>query len=289
MRRSLRRPPALLAISAVTAGVLAITASAGARDLYVNEYTTPAVDRVDPSTGHVHQIASGAPLTSASYLTFMSNGNIAVTDENLPGIFTVKPNNGHIHLLTDKKLLGPYDLDTDPKGNLIVANYGSTNGQKIVRVNPKTGHVKVLSRGPWLGDPYSVQVDPHDGTIYVLDSGGAVDRLKSDGTLKTIASGPPFSTDLWGFARSPDGTLFVTDDASHSLLRVNPKTGGVHTVAATGIGNDPFGVVAPSNKVVYTTDYGTGSVFRVKVATGHVSPVVTGLPPLIGIEVAPRG
>jgi streptogramin lyase len=274
-------------VAAATACLVAVP-SAGARDLYVTEYTTPGVVRVDPSTGQVDPVASGAPLGSASYLTVMANGNLAVTDENRPGLFTVKPGNGHIQLLTDDKLVGPYGLDTGPDGNLIVADYGSTAGtSRVFRIDPKSGHVHTLSRGPWRQYAYGVQVDPHTGTIYVLDSGGAVDRIRSNGSLKKVAAGGVLDNDAWGFARSPNGMLYVTEQGNGSLVSVNPKSRAVHTVA-TGLGADPYGAVAASNKVVYTTDYSSGTVFRVNVDTGHVSTAASGIVAPIGIDLAPK-
>jgi streptogramin lyase len=288
MRTTLRGVRRSVAVAAV-AGFLFAAPSAGARDLFVTEYGTPAIDRVNPSTGQVQTVASGDPLGNASYLTFMANGNLAVTDENLPGLFTVKPSSGHIHLLTDDKLVGPYGLDTDPDGNLIVADYGSDpDTSKVFRIDPKTGHVHTLARGPWRQYAYGVQVDPHTRTIYVLDSGGAVDRIRSNGSLKKVAAGGVLNNEAWGFARSPNGMLYVTEQTTGSLVSVNPKTGAVHTVVTTGLGSSPYGAVAVSNKLVYTTDYSSGTVFRVNVATGQVSPVASGIAGPIGIDAAPK-
>jgi DNA-binding beta-propeller fold protein YncE len=155
----------------------------------------------------------------------------------------------------------------------------------VVRIS-KSGHVHVISSVPWLGSVYGIAVDRSTGTIFVLDSGGAVDRISPSGHLSTLASGPPFSNGLWAIARAPDGTLCVTDAAKEQLDRVNPKTGAVHKVTSLP-GIEPFGVVAASNTILYTTDFGAGTISRVNVKTRHVAPVASGLTDPIGIAVQP--
>ena len=286
------REVTIAALLVVAAAALMLAPSAGASvRLAVTQYGyltgTPTISRVNPSTGSVHTVASGSPLTSASYLTFEDNGNLAVTDENLPGIFTVKPGSGSIHKLGGGSLDGPYGIDTDPHGNLIVAVYGDgihPKTARVVRVNPKTGDVHKIIAGGWLADPQGVAVNPHTGAIYVVDYGGAVDRLTPSGHRSTIASGAPFSAP-WGITRAPDGTLYVNDDGDNTLYRVNPKTGGVHSVAA--LGSQAYGVVAASNRTAYATDFGTGTVSRVNLKTGDVTPAASGLNRPIGITVEP--
>jgi streptogramin lyase len=281
-------------IRAAVAGMLALLsalalapgAQAKSGDLIVAQHTPPALLRMNPMIGNAHTLASGPTgAATACYLTFEPNGRIAVTDEFNAKIWIANPSTGksHVLALSGAAVRNPYGIDTDVKGNLIVADYGKS---RVVRVSAKTGHVHVLTSGPWLGVPYGVAVDRHTGTIYVLDSGGAVDRLSPSGHLSTLASGPPLSTGLWAIARGPDGTLYVTDADKHQLDRVNPKTGVVHKVA-TLPGSLPYGVAAASNRIVYTTDFGAGTVSRVNVKTGHVAPVASGLSSPLGIAVQP--
>ena len=284
----------ILAVSfAVAAVVLGLPPSAAARlHLVVTQYGyltgTPKVSRVNPRTGHVRTIASGSPLTSASYLTFEPNGKIAVTDENLPGIFVVNPRTGRIRQLAGAGLEGPYGIDTNPRGNLIVAEYGSNDPatRRVIRVNRKTGALHTIKAGGWLGSPLNVAVNPHTGTIFVVDDGGAIDRLSPSGHRSTLASEPPFSS-LSAIARARHGTLFVTDSSKDKLFRVNPQTGAVRAVAS-GLGADPYGVTAAPRGKVYTTDYAGGTVNRVNPRTGNVRPIASGLDRPIGITVEPK-
>jgi streptogramin lyase len=268
---------------AVVALSLAGSAAAKPGDLIVNQYTVPEVSRVNPHTGHVSTITSGPPISSASYVTVGVGGRLFVTDENLPGLFAVNPTSGSQHQIASAGLDGPYGLDADPRGNLVVGDYGVN---QVLRVNRRTGSVHAITSGSWLGYPYGVAIDPHTGVIFVVDSGGAVDRVTPGGHRSTLASGPPFSSQLYATARSPNGTLFVTDSGTSTLFRVNPRTAAVHPVAA-GIGGSPYGVTVGLDGKVYTTDYSGGTVTRVNPATGNVSPVAGGLMAPIGITVQP--
>jgi streptogramin lyase len=277
---------ALLGVLALAWGALALAPGAQAKsgDLVVTQYTPPALVSVNPLTGHAHTLASGpAGITNASYLAFEPNGHIAVTDEQSGNIWIVKPSTGQAHVLalSGAPISNPFGIDTDAQGNLIVADYGR---QRVVRIS-KTGHVQVLSKGPWVGSVYGIAVDRRHGKIFVL-SNGAVYQLSPTGHRSKLASGPPLSNGLWAIARSPDGTLYVTDANNDQLDRVNPKTGAAHVVASLP-GLAPYGVVAASNRIVYTTDISDGTISRVDVTTGHVAPVASGLTTPIGIAVQP--
>lgn len=273
----------------MAAAALAFAGPASAKpgDLIVNEYGAGAVVRVDPHNGHVSPLTSGPPITSASYVAVGLGGQLAVTDENLPGIFTVNPRTGAEHQLASSGLSGPYGIDADPKGNWIVAEYGTMDPatRKVIKVNRRTGGIHTIKAGGWLAYPYGVAIDPHTGTIFVLDSGGAVDRLTPSGHRSTLASGAPLSTELWAIARAPDGTLFVTDNSTEQLYRINPRTGGVHLVAS-GLGSEPFGVTVGLDGKVYTTDLSVGTVNRVNPDTGNVTQVAP-LSGALGIAVQP--
>jgi streptogramin lyase len=278
----------LSAILAVALGALVLAPGAQAKsgDLVVAQLTPPALVGVNPQTGHADTLATGpSGVSRACYLAFEPNGRIAVTDEN-GKIWIANSSTGAAHVLavSGAAIESPYGIAADGKGNLIVADYGKN---RVVRVS-KTGDVSVLSprHHHWLGFVQGVAVDPHTGTIYVLDTGGAVDRLSPSGHLSTLASGSPFSNGLWTITRGPDGTLYVTDASKHQLDRVNPKNGAVHKVASLP-GSQPYGVAAASNKIVYTTDINAGTVSRINVKTGHVAPVATGLTEPIGIAVQP--
>ncbi|EOD38772.1 hypothetical protein EMIHUDRAFT_224182 [Emiliania huxleyi CCMP1516] len=136
--------------------------------------------------------------------------------------------------------------------------------------------------------------------LYNTDSGGNKLRLVEvdTGELTSLAgSGEAGDADgvrgaaqfhnPTGVAISPDGSaLFVADNRSHKIRRVEVATGAVATLAGSGDADDADGVgdaahfsypsavaISPDGGALFVTDSGNHKIRRVEVATGSVTTV----------------
>ena len=98
-----------------------------------------------------------------------------------------------------------------------------------------------------LHDPFGITRGP-DGLIYVCEfNGHAVRRIAADGTITTVAGNgrPGFSGDGGPATTAslnkpheirfgPDGALYIADMSTHTIRRVDMKSGLISTFAGTG-------------------------------------------------------
>ncbi len=87
------------------------------------------------------------------------------------------------------------------------------------------------------------------GDVYVADEDalggdGVIFRIAATGGDATsIASSPVLLTNPGGMAMDANGQLLVADYESDSVIRVNPSTGHLSTIAGGGELMDPYVVV----------------------------------------------
>jgi glucose/arabinose dehydrogenase len=111
--------------------------------------------------------------------------------------------------------------------------------------------------GPRLGagglsDPFGVAVAA-DGAVFVTDgTGGRVFRIGTDGRTTRVAEGLDMPSAV---AVLPDGALAVANTGASTIVRVDPATGAVTTLAGGGGELDaPVGVAAAPDGTVYVAD-----------------------------------
>ena len=129
----------------------------------------------------------------------------------------------------------PRALDLDPQGNLYLATRG---GNTVYRIDPKAGkiyHLAGTGQSGYTGD------------------GGPAKEAK--------LSGPK------GISWSRDGGVYIADTESHTIRRIDLKTGVIATVIGTGQRGDgpegdplqcklnrPHGIFVAKNGLVYVGD-----------------------------------
>lgn len=115
-----------------------------------------------------------------------------------------------------------------------------------------------------LGDPYGIAVAT-DGTVYFSDGEtGLIWRLNQDETLAIIAENLNTPS---GLALAPDGTLVVADTGSHTIKRIDVRSGRIATIAgaenhagfADGNGvealfDGPIGVAVDQKGTIFVAD-----------------------------------
>jgi DNA-binding beta-propeller fold protein YncE len=190
------------------------------------------------------------------------------------------------------QLRQPHSIAFDPQGRLLICDIGNL---RIRRVDLETGAIETWAgtgerkptpdgapiAGTPLNGPRAITVDP-DGNLYlVLREGNAVYRMDpragkifhiagtgetgydGDGGPAKLArlSGPK------GVAWAPGGSLYLADTESHTIRRIDLKSGTITTVIGTGQRGDgpdgdarqcrlsrPHGIFVGSTGAVYVAD-----------------------------------
>ncbi|MEO7650380.1 MAG: hypothetical protein ABIZ80_07915, partial [Bryobacteraceae bacterium] len=130
---------------------------------------------------------------------------------------------------------GPRAIDLDSKGNLYVA---LREGNQVLRIDPKEKRIHHIAGTGEKG--------------YTGDGGPAKDAK---------LNGPK------GIAYAPDGSVYIADTESHTIRRIDLKSGVITTVAGSGERGDgpdgdplrcktnrPHGIFIDKNGVVYVGD-----------------------------------
>jgi len=190
------------------------------------------------------------------------------------------------------QLRQPHSIAFDAEGRLLICDIGNL---RIRRVDLETGTIETWAgtgerkptpdgapiAGTPLNGPRAITVDP-DGNLYlVLREGNAVYRMDpragrifhiagtgetgydGDGGPAKLArlSGPK------GVAWAPGGSLYLADTESHTIRRIDLKSGTIATVAGTGQRGDgpdgdarqcrlarPHGIFVSGTGAVYVSD-----------------------------------
>jgi DNA-binding beta-propeller fold protein YncE len=190
------------------------------------------------------------------------------------------------------QLRQPHSIAFDPQGRLLICDIGNL---RIRRVDLATGLIETWAgtgerkptpdgapiTGTPLNGPRAITSDP-DGNLYlVLREGNAVYRIDTRagriyhlaGTGETGYSGdggPAKSARLSGpkgVAWAPGGSLYLADTESHTIRRIDLKSGIIYTVIGTGQRGDgpdgdarqcrlsrPHGIFVDGDGSVYVAD-----------------------------------
>jgi sugar lactone lactonase YvrE len=98
-------------------------------------------------------------------------------------------------------------------------------------------------------------------------------------TIKTVPLGAPY-----GMAFMPDGSLAVADYKNNALVRLAAGESRDKTTVTSAL-NGPVGVAAAGAKAVYVSEYGAGTVARIRLADGARTEIKAGLEKPEGLAV----
>jgi sugar lactone lactonase YvrE len=161
----------------------------------------------------------------------------------------------------------PHSIAFDPQGRLLICDIGN---HRVRRVDLKTGMMETWLgtgeksatpdgapfQGTAVNGPRAIDLDPQGNLYLALREGNAISRVDiaagrfrhlagtgekgydGDGgdARKAKLNGPK------GIAWSPDGGVYIADTESHTIRRIDLKSGVITTVAGTGQrGNGPDG------------------------------------------------
>ena len=191
------------------------------------------------------------------------------------------------------QLRQPHSIAIDPGGAfLYIADIGN---HRIRRVDLKTGRIDTFAgtgerkptpdgaplQGTPLNGPRAMAFDARGGMYLVLREGNAVYRIDMRArSIHHIAGtgatgyagdgGPAAQAQLSGpkgIAIAPDGRVFIDDTESHTVRRIDPRTGIIDTVVGSGTRGDgpdgnpracllarPHGIFIDRGGAVYIAD-----------------------------------
>ena len=186
----------------------------------------------------------------------------------------------------------PHSIVFDPAGRLLICDIAN---HRVRRVDLKTGMIETwfgtgerkptpdhapLSGTPFNG-PRAIDFDNKGNLYLALRDGNAIFKIDpKTSTATRIAgngqkglggdNGPALNAALngpKGLAISPDGGLYLTDTESHTVRRIDLKSGIITTVAGTGERGDgpegdprkcklnrPHGIFAANDGTIYIGD-----------------------------------
>jgi DNA-binding beta-propeller fold protein YncE len=231
------------------------------------------------------------------YFAEMQNHVVRKVDANTQVISTVAGTGvagfaGDGGPASQAQLRQPHSIAFDQQGRLLICDIGNL---RIRRVDLKTGIIETWAgtgekkptpdgapiSGTPLNGPRAITADPEGNLYLVLREGNAVFKLDTHAdriyhiagtgeTGYTGDGGPAKSAKLSGpkgIAWAPGGTLYMADTESHTIRRIDLKSGIITTVVGTGQrGNGPdgdarhcqlsrpHGIFVASNGKVYISD-----------------------------------
>ncbi|MEX2263874.1 MAG: hypothetical protein WD696_18105 [Bryobacteraceae bacterium] len=194
----------------------------------------------------------------------------------------------------------PHSIALDPEGGILVCDIGN---HRVRRIDLKTGTVTTYAgtgerkptpdgaplEGTPLNGPRAIDLDPKGNLYLALREGNAIYRIDprakriyhvagtgekgytGDGgpARKALLSGPK------GVAYAPDDSLYIADTESHTIRRIDLKSGIISTVIGTGERGDgpdgdplrcrtarPHGVFVDKKGILYVGDSETHRVRR---------------------------
>jgi DNA-binding beta-propeller fold protein YncE len=165
--------------------------------------------------------------------------------------------------------------------------------QRPRRPPPPLGAVKTLAGaavdGVRFSNPFGLAVAA-DQSVYVSDGGtGRIGQLNVDGQARVIAENLDVPSAI---AFAPDGTLVVAETGSHTITRVDPKTGQLSILAgvkgragyadgaaARALFNGPIGVAVGPEGTVYVADTYNDRIRAIDAQSQEVRTIAGGAKP----------
>jgi hypothetical protein len=199
----------------------------GAGKLLVADGT--ALRRVDPGTGAVTTVASGAPLDEPRDVAVQLDGTLEVVGDRQ--VVRVQPTNGKQTLLSARApLTDPRAIDIEPDGDLVVADGMFADGA-VIRVDRDTGTKSVVASGGAFRVPSGIATVGGAG----LDASGGGNGDPNGPAAPPPGPGSPGQPGTPGgpgTPTTPGGTTFTLPNGTVITLPpgVTPGTSGIRGV-----------------------------------------------------------
>jgi sugar lactone lactonase YvrE len=163
---------------------------------------------------------------------------------------------GAISTIVPPSLSSLAGLAFDSSGNLYIANFWGTVGNKVVKVSPDGITSDFIHDYGQLGNPSALAVDS-SGNLYVADSRG-IFKISPDGYISSFPGGG-YGPDALAFA--PNGDLYVGNYGNNTVSKVTPD-GVVTTFVASGL-DGPVALAFDSSGNLYVANYNNSTISKV--------------------------
>ncbi len=160
----------------------------------------------------------------------------------------------------------------------------------IYRLDGSRHRLKVLAKLPGDGQStiYSVNIDPADGSLYVMSVisyvGQFIYRLPRGSHTPKLIAELPFAS----FGMGLSGNFLYISDWGNGIIYRMPKKGGAMAPYVSGLVG-PCDIAADAGGNLYVTEYNLGNVAAIKSGTTQFYRIVTGLTTPLGIGVDRNG
>jgi sugar lactone lactonase YvrE len=217
----------------------------------VEEESDGAVRRVDLETGE-HQVI--ARLDTPDNVIVAEDGTIFVTQEISDGRIAKISPDGEVSTWADD-LGAPEGLDRGPEGELYVAEHRADGGVYRIGADGTRERLATLQDGEGLRRLA-------DGSLVVAEtSDNRLARVFPDGAVRRLAEGELESPDGIGWDAARARLLVSEDAAPGRLLQVDPDSGEILKVVATGMAS-PQTMLFEADGSILISEQGEDRVLR---------------------------
>jgi gliding motility-associated-like protein len=173
-----------------------------AGNIYVSEYSTNLIRKIDITTNEVSTFASA--FNNPKGMAIDATGNIYVADEGSNSIKKITSAGLVTTVVTGLNL--PSDVALDKAGNLYIANTGVDNNNGSIKMLAANGTLTTLKDG--LTTPRVIEVDQLGDNVYV----NSFIRITKSGDVSNIGNFNPIGTTI-----GTPGVLYYTESGPGNL------------------------------------------------------------------------
>lgn len=232
---------------------------------------------VDPANGSQTTLSQGGMFVDPSMVVLAGPDKAFVSDTTAfahGGLIAVDlASGGQTKVAASTVFHRPFGIACRSDGQLVVA-YMEGNPPTVMRVDPANGEHHAVAPDVRFFFPVGVALDAAGNvTIAEGDISGqqsVLHRVDQGVGHRILATGIPPGAIYSGIANEPDGDILVTNSSGHpppTLLRFNPVTGAVSTVAQGPNFGTPLGVAVEAGGAILVADPFSG-IIRIDPATG---------------------
>jgi sugar lactone lactonase YvrE len=283
--------------------IVKVNLETGAVEVIASGFKIPAAANIDPQNrDNVYVVDTGTggiwsvSLTSKAKklvasmkpgldnLAFDSRGRLFVTSMTDNGIYLVDKNTGSWRTIVEGKLAVPSDIAVVSEGDKDTVHVADVFSYRTVDGQTGAVHDVLRVHGETHAYPFGISIGPRNVilTSWFSNTVEKVDRK----TGKLVATLGEFSAPVDALEMA-DGTLYVAEMGSSSLVKVSPDGKTRSTVVKDLRG--PVALAHGAGDLIYVTELAAGAVTQIDIATGARKVVADGLTGPEGISIGPDG